>query len=928
MDDEISFGSFQVVTSRRHVSRDGVPVALGARTFDLLKALLEYPGEVVTKEDLTRRVWPDAVVVEGALRVQMSELRKALGDNEDGTGYIKTVPGRGYCLVAPVQRRRRRADEVRGRAALPPLGWMAGRDPTVKRVSQALRAYRLVTVVGPGGIGKTTVAVAVGHRLGKEQEVRVFFFDLGAVARGQLLPAHMASQLGVGGADPVPDLLLLLDDQPSLVILDCCEHLIDDVSGLAEQLRAGTEDCQILCTSREALRAPGERIINLPPLECPAARPGLTAAEALQYPAIQLLCEAAAASWHDFALNDEDAPAAAEVCRKLDGVALALGLAGAYVGAFGMRVLAQLLDQNATLYWKGRRTAPHRQLSLAATLEWSYGLLDPREQPLLRALSAFAGPFDLAAASVIAGATREADVIELLPALVAKSLVQVSLDPDGPSYRLLDMTRSFAREKAEASGEAGNLARRHAHYVLSYLADIPQTFQPDPPDAEMAAHRRLVPELLAALTWSFGPDGDQALSLALAERAHLVLMPLLRAQEARDWSGAALERLPEGRRGGRLELVLQGVRALSALQLLQDDRAASDRSLELARELRDKRSHIELAVEFSYFLYNLGKLDLGLRMAEAALDLIDPAADAELLAIAKANLANCLLRGSQPSRGVSEAEDALRIFASLATKNLGQLALSTRSHCRGTYSVLLWIKGFPDRALAHARAVLRDAETLNAPNFLSVVQVAASAYWWRDELAEIEPVLRRATALLEDFRFSVYRPQAQFLLGTMLMAKGETEAGVALLKIVRDQAGRPPVVMALLELAKWRLAGGEAQEALAELQTAETISVRMANMLLTEIDRLTAEALAELGEFAQAQARLDRAFESVRRREALGLELRVAMSAVRVARRSGSDSAAIKDLRAVYDRFTEGFDTVDARAARELLGAASVAPGR
>ena len=394
----------------------------------------------------------------------------------------------------------------------------------------------------------------------------MFFVDLGTVARGELLPAHVASQLGVGGADPLPDLLLLLAEQPSLIILDCCEHLIDDVSRLAEQICAGAEDCQILCTSREALNVSDEQIINLPPLEYPAARPDLTAAQALRYPAVQLLCEAAAASWNDFALTDEDAPAAAEICRKLDGVALALGLAGARVRAAWNGVLAELLDQTATLYWKGHRTAPHRQMSLAATLDWSYGLLDPREQSLLRALSAFAGPFDLRAASSVGSTTGEVEVIELVPALVAKSLLQVALDPVGPSYRLLDMTRSFAREKVVALGEAGTLARRHADYVRSYLDSIPQTFQPDPPDAQMAAHRRLVPDLLAALTWSFGPEGGLDRGLALAERAPLVLMPLLREQEIYAWSGMALERLPEDSRGGRLELVLQGVRARSGAQ--------------------------------------------------------------------------------------------------------------------------------------------------------------------------------------------------------------------------------------------------------------------------------------------------------------------------------------------------------------------------
>jgi tetratricopeptide (TPR) repeat protein len=359
---------------------------------------------------------------------------------------------------------------------------------------------------------------------------------------------------------------------------------------------------------------------------------------------------------------------------------------------------------------------------------------------------------------------------------------------------------------------------------------------------------------------------------------------------------------------------------VSALNLLQDDQVATGRSLELARVLGDKRSHAELSVEISRFLYNLGKTDLGLKMAEAALDLVDPAVDAEIFAIAKANLANCLLRSSHTSRATVEAEDALRIFEIIDVENLGRRALSTRNHCRGTCAILLWIRGFPDQALALARASLIDAERLNEPAFINILQTTATLYWWRNELPAIEPELRRAAALLENARFHVYRPQAQFLLGALLMAKGETEAAVALLQNVCELGNLASVVMASLELAKWRLAGGEAREALAELRNAEAISVTLANLLQPEIERLSGEALAEAGEFAHAQARIDRAFECLRRREARGLELRVAMSAVRVARMFGSDSAAVAQLKAVYDTFTEGFDTFDARTARELLG--------
>jgi predicted ATPase/DNA-binding winged helix-turn-helix (wHTH) protein len=918
--DEISFGPFQVFVSRRYVSRDGVPVSMGSRAFDLLQVLLERPGEVVAKEDLIARLWPNIFVDESALRYHMSALRKALGRDDVGAGYIKTVSGRGYCLVATLQHGREPADEAPGHAALPSLRWMVGRDPTVKLVSRALETYRLVTVVGPGGIGKTTVAIAVGHSLREQQDLRTFFFDLAPVGRSYRVLPYVASHLGLGGAESLRDLLFLLNERPSLVILDCCEHLLDGVSDLAEQLHAGAEDCQILCTSREPLGVLGERIIKLAPLEYPAARADLTAAEALESPAVKVLCEAALASSSDFTIADNDAPAAAEICRKVDGVALALGLVGARAHAFGMPALVELLDQRSSLYWKGRRTAPGRQMSLAATLEWSYDLLEAREQALLRGLSVFAAPFDLIAASTVGSTDSDAVVIELLPALVAKSLIQVVLTPTGPSYRLLDMTRSFAREKSEMLGETRTLARRHAGFMLSYLEAIPQTFQPDPTEGELAAHRRLVPDMMAALTWSFGPEGDLDLGLSLAERAHLVLMPLLRSQEAHEWSGVALERLPPRSRGGATEMVLQGVRALSALRLLRVDRAAIDRSLELARKLEDTRSYVELSVEVSNKLHSQGATDVGLAMAEAAAVLVDPAVDLKFFAIAKANLAGLLLRGSQPARGMAVARDALRILEHLPPGDFGQFELSTLSQCRGIYSSLLWINGFPDQGLAQAQTALRDVEALNPPIFLEVVLVIAPTYWWRGELPKIEPVLRRAAALLGNISSSVFRSPTEFMLGAMLMAKGQTQAGVALLEAVRLQASLPPVVMASLELAKWRLGGGEVQEALADLRTAEGISVKLANVLQTEIDRLTAEALAATGESAQAQARIDRAFESARRRGARGLELRVAMSAVKVARRFGSDATAVTALRAVYDSFTEGFDTFDAQAARELLG--------
>ena len=282
--DGLSFGPFNLLVGERLLTKAGAPVELGARALDILIVLISAPNEVVSKKDLIARVWPDVVVEEGSLRFHMAGLRKALGDGKDGARYITTLAGRGYCFVAPVVagepvRRRRAASPPHfPHANLPNrLSRMVGRDEDVLTLSAQLTASRFVTIVGAGGVGKTTVAVAVAHHLSEAFEGAALFVDLGMLSDPNLVATAIASMLGlsVGSDDARPSLMAYLRDKRVLLILDTCEHLIDAVAALAASIIEAAPQVHILATSREALRVEGEHVYRLDALACPPDEPGI-----------------------------------------------------------------------------------------------------------------------------------------------------------------------------------------------------------------------------------------------------------------------------------------------------------------------------------------------------------------------------------------------------------------------------------------------------------------------------------------------------------------------------------------------------------------------------------------------------------------------------------------------------------------------------
>ena len=476
----ISFGPFSLVASERLLTKDGVPVELSARAFDALVILLSRPNKVVSKNDLLAEVWPDATVEEGSLRFHIASLRKALGDGKDGARYITTASGRGYCFVAPVSRSNDRSKKsteatVSFRAANLPLrlSGLVDREEDLEKLSSRLNTARFVTVVGSGGVGKTTVAVAVAHQLSRTFDGAVLFVDLSMLSDPRLVATTVASLLGlsVQSSDATASLIAYLRDKRLLLILDTCEHLIEAVAALTSMIFTAAPHVHILATSRETLQVEGENVYRLDPLAFPPDDLELTADVARTFPATQLFVQRAVASGAQLELNDAEAAVVVNICRKLDGVALAIELAARRVEAYGLHKTATLLDQRLAHLWAGSRTSPPRQKTLQATLDWSYGLLSEKERMVLRRLAVFVGHFTLDAALAVATSESldQAAVFSAIDSLVAKSMVAARPIGAMMRYRLLDTTRAYALDIRIDETEAADLAVRHATYYRQWL---------------------------------------------------------------------------------------------------------------------------------------------------------------------------------------------------------------------------------------------------------------------------------------------------------------------------------------------------------------------------------------------------------------------------------------------------------------------------
>ena len=413
----LEFGPFELRRSSRVLLDEGSPVRLGSRAFEILLALVERAGQVVSKQELIARAWPGLFVEQSNLRVHVAALRKVLRDPNASPRYIRGVSGFGYSFIAPVTNKGRSAPTVSAVSlALPTsLTDVIGRTEAVDAITKQVKARRSVTIIGPGGIGKSTVALAAAEHLAAHYARRVHLVDLSVIDDPKLTTTALATAIGVSvsATDPIKSIIGFFQDLRVLLVLDNCEHVIEAAAQLIEALLQGAPRVDILATSREPLLVQGESVYRLDALTIPPLVPGLTAEQARTYSAVEFFLERAAGNFEGFVLTDENAHDVATICSRLDGIPLAMELVATRVGLLGVRGLLAQLDRRLLLLSKGRRTAQPRHRSLRALLDWSYEALSSKEQTILRRLSVFRGTFSpRSAVDVVADDTVTASAVD------------------------------------------------------------------------------------------------------------------------------------------------------------------------------------------------------------------------------------------------------------------------------------------------------------------------------------------------------------------------------------------------------------------------------------------------------------------------------------------------------------------------------------
>jgi predicted ATPase/DNA-binding winged helix-turn-helix (wHTH) protein len=950
----ISFGPFRLVAAQRLLLEGDKPVRLGGRAFDILTALVERAGEVVGKEELIARTWPNIFVDEANLKIQVGALRRALGDGQGDNRYVATVAGRGYNFVAPI--REEEQSRAPPSAAITPAAphnlpfavtRMIGREEIAATLVAQLLDQRLVTVVGPGGIGKTTVALAVAERMIGAYEHGVWMVDLAPLRDPGLVPSAVATVLGLETRieDPLPGLVAALRDRRLLLLLDSCEHVIDAAAGLVAAVLSGTPVVTILATSREPLGVQGERVHRLGPLNSPEPSPGLTATEAAAFPAVRLFVELVTAIVEDFALTDANASRVVAICRRLDGLPLAIEFAASRFDAFGIEGLAACLDESLLLSGTQRRATVPRHRTMQAVIDWSYGLLSDDEQRFFRALGIFAGGFTGEAVAAVAmdAAMAGADAIHRLADLVAKSLVVADVSGAKPRFRLLGTTRANALEKLATSGERDAVARRHAEFYRQLFARAEAEAPSRTTSDWLAAHAPEIDNLRAALDWAFSPGGEVSTGIALTAEAVSLWIRLSLLEECRGRARQALgalgtEPAEDPREAMRLHAAL-GASSPEASEIV----AAFTKTLGIARRLGDHeyqlralrglyfyhaasgrfRSAHPFAREF-HALALLGSDRTNLMFGERMMGVAEHYVGDQMNARRHLEQVLALDDVSDQGRDVSRVMDVLRFGT--------DLRVSTRVFL----ARVMWLRGYADQAARMVEESLNEAEgTSYAVTRCYVLALAACpiAFWMGDDAAAA-----RHVAMLVNLSRRYALPQwAAFgdRFGRVLAVRAGGLNGGSPRWSSGEEGRIDPnfsfrTLTALTQLAEALGEVGRIDEGLALLEAG--IEQFEPNCFTPELVRLKGE-LSLLQGMPDAEGSAEicfrRALHEARGYGAMSWELRAATSLARLLRSQERPTDGVAVLRPMYERFTEGFDTADLRTARalldELAGAAAVA---
>jgi len=730
------FGPFELQPDNRRLLKDGATISLRPRAFDLLAALVDRAGRLVTKDELLDQVWPKMVVEEAALHVQVSALRKVLGADA-----ITTVSGRGYQFTLPVTK----GDGQTDRASKPKhnlpyqLTSFVGREQEIAQLEELVATHRLVTLTGAGGAGKTRLAIQVASQLLDAFRDGVWLVELAALSDPRLVPQAVAQTLEVK-EQPTRFVIETLSDylasKKLLLVLDNVEHLLEGCVQFVDLILRRSPHVAMLVTSRERLGMAGELTYRVPSLTVPSPDDNVAPDALLAYEGVRLFVDRARLLRPDLGVTSENASSLASICHRLDGIPLAIELAAPRLRSMSVGELSQRLDQRFALLTDGSRTALPRHRTLRSTIDWSYDLLTDVEQAMLLRVSVFAGGWTLAAAEHVCtgDGNEKSDTIGLLTSLADKNLISTEEHEGATRYRMLETIRQYALDRLRETGEEARWRNRHFAWVLA-LAE--ESFEPLTGPDQGPWLDRLARELdnfRAALGWAIEQKLPDALRMApnlsrwWVRRAHLT--------EAREWFSRLLEVIP------RDQAKRDRGRALSAvgnLALSQRDDDEAERlfreSLALFRELDDARMSANVQTNLALLALARGQYaDAEPLLVECA-TLARTLDNAHLLAVNLGNLAIVVRARGDAERAASLFEESLTLARDVGDSFLTSEVLSAmgRAECR-------------EGNLESAEANL--VESLTIAGDLTNPDAAAQALEGFAELAVAKNALKRAATIL------------------------------------------------------------------------------------------------------------------------------------------------------------------------------------
>jgi predicted ATPase len=817
---------------------------------------------------------------------------------------------------------------------------IVGRGEIIGLLQREVSEARLVSIVGAGGIGKTTVALAVAEQAIESFADGVWLVDFAPLKEAALVPNAIAAATGlvVHSANIMTALCRFLRDRKTLLVLDNCEHMADAIATCVAQILEEAPSVHVLTTGRAPLRVVGEEVRRMPGLAVPEVSSGLSAAQAMTFPAIELFVARATDRLESFTLTDADSPAVAEICKSLDGIALAIELAAMRIDVFGVRGLQKQLDARFRLLGE-RRAGVERHRTLAATLDWSYGLLPEPEAALLRAVSVFAGVFRLDDASAISS-LPPSEAAKVLGELAAQSLLSVDAEANASAeaviYRPLETTRAYCLEKLLESREDAGIRLRHAEYVCEVIQKAAGELAQRPAREWGATYGRWVDDLRGALAWAGATPAHRSLLIRLTTAGTVLWNHFSLTDESRAHLKRAIAELPETESAGtavemNLQLALAGA-VLYTQGIVPEAREAMARALAISVQRNDTEYHLSCLRIIATFELFSGENDAGIRTLETFVSMA-AAKDPSALAEGETHLGCGELFVGRLKDGRQRLE---RLYAQgLQDLNDANALRYLYNHSINVMIVLAhaeWLTGSPGAAKQTAKTLVEYAVKADHELSLSIgLAWVCLVYFW----AGSDEECRRHTALLDDLveRHGIvtWRPIATFCRGALASMREETlvegirdlERTVAECRAIGHMA-RLPYYIAVLAEALARQ--GRLEEAESTIRESLDLATKNNdNWSFPELLRIQAFVLAARGQQQEQEAILVKSMALAEKLGASSWRLRAGIDLARLWQAQSRTLEAKSMLQPVFAVFTDGLETRDLVTAAKVLAELSPA---